>query len=108
MKLLSLFALGLSAVRAALDASSFELHEQTLTLDADYSPIILSEFVEEAHHRRTPFAVTPDGKTAYLAYLDTLGTTVHVQKLSTDTFAADGAAVLVPGLEGEKTPWLRD
>ncbi|KAL9059914.1 MAG: hypothetical protein Q9162_000984 [Coniocarpon cinnabarinum] len=49
------------------------------------------------HHRRTPFALSPDAKSAYLAYLDSSGVDVHVQKLDPTTFSAVGNATTVPG-----------
>jgi hypothetical protein len=45
----------------------------------------------------TLIQVSPDGKSAYLAYLDTTYNAVYVQQVDTTTFAAVGDAVQVEG-----------
>ncbi len=47
------------------------------------------------HHRRTPFAVSPDGKSAYLAFLNAAKDAVYVQPVDPTTFAANGDAVSI-------------
>lgn len=47
------------------------------------------------HHRRTPFAVSPDGKSAYLAFLNAAKDAVYVQPVNPTTFASNGDAVKI-------------
>ncbi|TID23759.1 hypothetical protein E2P81_ATG03326 [Venturia nashicola] len=82
---------------AGLDSSSLTQFKDSLALDSNFSPVIEAYWTGYPHHRRTPFAVSPDGASAYLAYLDSSGTDVHVQKVKPDTFVADGAAVTITG-----------
>ncbi|SJL13832.1 related to Similarity to glucan 1,4-alpha-glucosidase Sta1p and YAR066w [Armillaria ostoyae] len=51
------------------------------------------------HHRRTPFAVAPDGTTGYLAYLNADQTSVLVQQVDTTSFTSVGDAVTITGTE---------
>ncbi|KKK15879.1 hypothetical protein P175DRAFT_0431144 [Aspergillus ochraceoroseus IBT 24754] len=93
------FAL-LSAVQSAtavLSDSRFEKHVNTLQLTNAFNPVKDAYWTGYPHHRRTPFAVSPDEKSAYLAYLDSSGTDVHVQKVDPSTFKAVGATVTVSG-----------
>ncbi|KAF2256549.1 hypothetical protein BU26DRAFT_526916 [Trematosphaeria pertusa] len=92
--IISLFA---AAASAALSESSLEIHVGALSLSASFNPIKESYWTGYPHHRRTPFAVSPDGKSAYLAYLDASETDVHVQQVDPSTFAAVGDAVSVTG-----------
>jgi hypothetical protein len=87
----------LSSVSAALTDGSLEKHVDSLTLSSSFNPIKESYWTGYPHHRRTPFAVSPDGSTAYLAYLDLSETDVHVQKLDPSTFEAVGDEVTVSG-----------
>ncbi|KAE9965563.1 hypothetical protein EG328_009570 [Venturia inaequalis] len=82
---------------AGLDSSSLTQFKDSLTLDSTFNPVIEAYWTGYPHHRRTPFAISPDGASAYLAYLDASGTGVHVQKLKPDTFVADGTAVTITG-----------
>ncbi|QDS69796.1 hypothetical protein FKW77_010407 [Venturia effusa] len=82
---------------AGLDSSSLTTYKDSLALDSTFGPIIEAYWTGYPHHRRTPFAVSPDGASAYLAYLDSSGTGVHVQKVKPDTFVADGAAITISG-----------
>ncbi|KAF2183281.1 hypothetical protein K469DRAFT_710812 [Zopfia rhizophila CBS 207.26] len=95
--LLSTFVLSClsTAVSAALSDSSLEKHVNSLSLSASFNPIKESYWTGYPHHRRTPFAVSPDGKSAYLAYLDASETDVHVQQVDPSTFAAVGTATTV-------------
>jgi hypothetical protein len=70
-----------------------------LALSNAFNPIKDSYWTGYPHHRRTPFALSPDGKSAYLAYLDQSETEVHVQQVDPVTFAATGTAVTVPGVK---------
>lgn len=91
---LSLFS---AASSAALTESNLETHVGALSLSASFNPVKDAYWTGYPHHRRTPFAVSPDGKSAYLAYLDSSDTDVHVQQVDPSTFAAVGDAVTVSG-----------
>lgn len=97
--LLSTFALSLftAAASAALSESSLETHVGSLSLSSTFNPVKDAYWTGYPHHRRTPFAVSPDGKSAYLAYLDSSETDVHIQQVDPSTFAAVGDAVTVTG-----------
>ncbi|KAF2710594.1 hypothetical protein K504DRAFT_476525 [Pleomassaria siparia CBS 279.74] len=86
-----------SAASAALTDSSLEKHVGSLALSSSFNPIKDAYWTGYPHHRRTPFAVSPDGKSAYLAYLDASETGVHVQQVDPSTFAAVGTATTVSG-----------
>ncbi|KAF2027802.1 hypothetical protein EK21DRAFT_71130, partial [Setomelanomma holmii] len=86
-----------SAVAAQFSGSNLESYVGSLSLSANFDPIKASYWTGLPHHRRTPFAVSPDGKSAYLAYLDASETGVHVQQVDPSTFAAVGDAVTVTG-----------
>ncbi|KAF5856979.1 hypothetical protein ETB97_006457 [Aspergillus alliaceus] len=62
-----------------------------------FNPIKEAYWTGYPHHRRTPFAVSPDGKSAYVAYLDASETDVHVQQVDVNTFEATGTSVTVSG-----------
>ncbi|KAL4987794.1 hypothetical protein BDW68DRAFT_103302 [Aspergillus falconensis] len=99
---MKLFLLGavLSAaqsVTAALDASLLETYVDSLELTSSFNPVEAAYWTGYKHHRRTPFAVSPDGESAYLAYLDSSETGVHVQQVDPNTFEAVGASVTVSG-----------
>ncbi|KAF2846281.1 hypothetical protein T440DRAFT_405924, partial [Plenodomus tracheiphilus IPT5] len=85
------------AAVAQLSESNLKTHVGSLTLSASFNPVKESYWTGYPHHRRTPFAVSPDGKSAYLAYLDASDTNVHVQQVNPSTFAAVGTAVTVTG-----------
>ncbi|KAH7180575.1 hypothetical protein DER46DRAFT_6209 [Fusarium sp. MPI-SDFR-AT-0072] len=95
MSRLLTFAAGLALAAAQLTSSSLESHVDTLTLGASFNPVKEAYWTGLPHHRRTPFAVSPDGKTAFLAYLDASGTGVHIQGVDPKTFAAVGTPVTV-------------
>ncbi|KAF7157310.1 hypothetical protein CNMCM5623_001433 [Aspergillus felis] len=84
-------------VAAGLTASNLEKHVDVLALNFNFNPVKAAYWTSYPHHRRTPFAVSPDGKTAYLAYLDSSETDVHVQQLDPSTFQATGTTVTVAG-----------
>ena len=73
--------------------------KNSLALDASFDPIKAAYWTGLPHHRRTPFSVSPDGKSAYVAYLDSTYSTVHVQQVDTITFAAVGASYSTSGYE---------
>ncbi|KAF2127376.1 hypothetical protein P153DRAFT_295688, partial [Dothidotthia symphoricarpi CBS 119687] len=84
-----------STVTAQLSDSNLVKHVGSLSLSASFNPIQEAYWTGLPHHRRTPFAVSPDGKSAYLAYLDASKTGVHIQQVDPTTFAAVGTAVTV-------------
>ena len=85
------------ATAASISSSSLETHVNSLALSAPFNAIKESYWTGYPHHRRTPFALSPDGKVAYLAYLDGSETGVHVQQVDPTTFAAVGTPVTVAG-----------
>ncbi|KAK2775778.1 hypothetical protein CKAH01_12734 [Colletotrichum kahawae] len=90
--------LGLAAVAVGqLTSSSLEKHVDSVTLSKSFNPVKEAYWTGYPHHRRTPFAVSPDGKSAYLAYLDSSETGVHVQPIDPTTFAATGDLVTISG-----------
>ncbi|BCR87740.1 uncharacterized protein ACHE_40304A [Aspergillus chevalieri] len=97
--LLPFALLVLSAVwsTASLTDSNLKKHVDVLTLENSFNPVKAAYWTNYPHHRRTPFAVSPDGKSAYLAYLDSSETDVHVQQLDPATFEATGTSVTVSG-----------
>ncbi|KAI8688979.1 hypothetical protein NCS55_00153500 [Fusarium keratoplasticum] len=95
MSRLLTLAAGLALAAAQLSSTSLENHVDALTLGSSFNPVQEAYWTGFPHHRRTPFAVSPDGKTAYLAYLDASGTGVHVQGVDPKTFAAVGTPVTI-------------
>ncbi|KAI8719538.1 hypothetical protein NCS52_00734900 [Fusarium sp. LHS14.1] len=95
MSRLLTLAAGLALAAAQLSSTSLENHVDALTLGSSFNPVQEAYWTGFPHHRRTPFAVSPDGKTAYLAYLDGSGTGVHVQGVDPKTFAAVGTPVTI-------------
>ncbi|KAI1498332.1 hypothetical protein F5X99DRAFT_432098 [Biscogniauxia marginata] len=95
---ITLFLCQVSAVLGAgLSDNSLETHVDSLALDFSFKPVKEAYWTGYPHHRRTPFAVSPNGESAYLAYLDSSETDVHVQQVDPSTFAAVGSAVTVTG-----------
>lgn len=94
--ILSLLSAALGA-SAAVSRSNLKTHVDVLALDYAFDPVKAAYWTGYPHHRRTPFAVSPDGKSAYIAYLDSSATDVHVQQLDPTTFAATGTSVTVSG-----------
>lgn len=90
------FAVALGAT-AALTESNLTTHVNVLALDNEFNPVIAAYWTGYPHHRRTPFAVSPNGKNAYVAYLDSSETDVHVQQVDPETFKATGTTVTVTG-----------
>ncbi|KAI7491290.1 hypothetical protein KC351_g61 [Hortaea werneckii] len=52
-----------------------------MDLSSEFDPVKAAYWTNLPHHRRTPFAVSPDGETGYLAYLDSSGKGVHVEHI---------------------------
>jgi len=86
-----------SAVSAQLSESSLKTYVGSLSLSANFNPIKEAYWTGLPHHRRTPFAVSPNGKSAYLAYLDASDTNIHIQQVDPSSFTAVGPAVTVTG-----------
>ncbi|KAL4789827.1 hypothetical protein BDV19DRAFT_14139 [Aspergillus venezuelensis] len=82
---------------AALSEANLETFVGSLELTSSFNPVEAAYWTGYKHHRRTPFAVSPDGESAYLAYLDSSETDVHVQKVNPSTFKAVGDTVTVSG-----------
>lgn len=99
MLLLTLIFILASTIQATagLGSSSLSTYVNSLNLNFEFNPVKAAYWTGYPHHRRTPFALSPDGKSAYLAYLDNSETDVHVQKLDPSTFTTLGSAVTVTG-----------
>ncbi|KAG9581655.1 hypothetical protein KCU77_g11644, partial [Aureobasidium melanogenum] len=82
---------------AGLTDASLKNHVNSLELDYSFNPVKEAYWTNLPHHRRTPFALSPDGSRAFLAYLDDSETDVHIQRVDPKTFAAVGSAVTVKG-----------
>ena len=82
---------------AALLEGDLKTHVGSLSLSSTFNPVKEAYWTGYPHHRRTPFAVSPDGKSAYIAYLDSSDTNVHIQQIDPSSFAAVGDAVTVTG-----------
>ncbi|KAF8600311.1 hypothetical protein BDV93DRAFT_447708 [Ceratobasidium sp. AG-I] len=85
----------LPAALAALSASDLKISSDSLTLPASFDPIQAAYWTGLPHHRRTPFAVSPDGKSAYLAFLSAAKDAVYIQPVNPTTFASNGDAVKI-------------
>ncbi|KAK5135640.1 hypothetical protein LTR08_004941 [Meristemomyces frigidus] len=91
--------LSAAALVAATDPSlKLKTFVDVLDLEYSFDPVKAAYWTALPHHRRTPFAVSPDGQTAYLAYLDSSGTGVHVQHLHPPTMTAKGPLVSIPNV----------
>lgn len=90
--LLSTAAL-VAATAPTLKLSTFV---DVLDLDYEFDPIIPSYWTGYPHHRRTPFDISPDGQTGYLAYLNANGSGVNVQQITPATMTSKGSAVNIP------------
>lgn len=69
-----------------------------MILESSFDPIKAAYWTGLPHYRRTPFKVSPDGKSAYLAYLDATYSNVVIQQ-DTSNFEAVGTAVKIAGYE---------
>ena len=81
----------------AITASNLQKNVNVLALDYEFDPVKAAYWTGYPHHRRTPFAVSPDGKSAYLAYLDSSETDVHVQPVNPTDFTPTGTTVTIAG-----------
>lgn len=85
------------SVAAQVTESSLTTFVDTCTLPFPHNPIRGAYWTGYIRHARTPFALSPDGTVAYLAWLDASETDVHVQPIDPTTFAAKGTPVTVTG-----------
>ncbi|KAG0636671.1 hypothetical protein HOY80DRAFT_925397 [Tuber brumale] len=92
-----LWLLFLPAVLCQLSSGSLKKFPNALALGNSFDPIIAAYWTGLPHHRRTPFSVSPDGKSAYLAYLSTSYASVFIQQVDPATFAAVGKPVEISG-----------
>lgn len=93
----ALLSLTGAVAAAGITNDSLTTYVDSLTLTSSFDPVIAAYWTGYKHHRRTPFAVSPDGSTAYLAYLDSSDTGVYVQALDPTTFKATGTPTSVSG-----------
>lgn len=91
----------LAALAAAASVPSLKLktYVDVLDLRSAFNPVISAYWTGLPHHRRTPFAISPDGRTGYLAYLDASGTGVHVTHIDTVTMKQKGRDVTIPNVK---------
>ncbi len=91
-------AFSMAALAAAAQAPSMKLKTwpDALTLKADFNPIIPAYWTGLPHHRRTPFAISPDGTTGHIAYLDASGKGVHVQHVDPRAMKAKYSDLTIP------------
>ncbi|KAJ5182650.1 hypothetical protein N7492_000266 [Penicillium capsulatum] len=80
-------ALGVSA-SLTTGTANLPTHVDALELDHSFSPTKAAYWNGYPHPRRTSFAVSPDGRSAYVAYLDSSETDVHVKQLDPSAFEA--------------------
>ncbi|TKX22229.1 hypothetical protein C1H76_5518 [Elsinoe australis] len=80
---------------AALSDSSLKTFPNSLQLTSEFNPVKEAYWTSRPKHRRTPFAVSPDGTKAWVAYLDNSESGVHIQQVDPSTFAAVGSTVTI-------------
>ncbi|KAH9842219.1 hypothetical protein Tdes44962_MAKER01597 [Teratosphaeria destructans] len=92
--------LGAAALVAAQDPSlKLTTYIDVLDLKHSFNPVKEAYWTSLPHHRRTPFAVSPDGNTFYLAYLDSSGKGVHVQQITPSTMTCKGSFVTIENVQ---------
>lgn len=90
----------LAVLAAAVDPTlNLKTYVDAIDLDTSFNPVKEAYWTSLPHHRRTPFAISPDGKTGFVAYLDSSGTDVHVQQIDPSTFSATGTVVTIPNVK---------
>lgn len=99
MRSSTLFSILASCAGVVLANPLLTSFPNSLTLTNSFDPIKAAYWTGLPHHRRTPFSVSPDGKTAYIAYLDATYAKVVVQQVDTTTFEAVGTAYETAGYE---------
>ncbi|KAK4543093.1 hypothetical protein LTR36_005870 [Oleoguttula mirabilis] len=93
---LSLLASAAALVAATDPSLKLKTFVDVMDLEFSFDPVKAAYWTSLPHHRRTPFAVSPDGQTGYLAYLDSSGTGVHVQHITPATMTVKGPLVTIP------------
>lgn len=93
----ALLSLSGAVAAAGLTSDSMTTYVDSLTLTSNFDPVKAAYWTGYIHHRRTPFAISPSGSVAYLAYLDGSETGVHVQAVDPTTFKATGTPTTVSG-----------
>lgn len=89
-----------AALAAAVDPSlKLKTFVDVLPLQYTFDAVKAAYWTGLPHHRRTPFAVSPDGNTGYLAYLDESGKGVHVQHIHPPSMTAKGPLVTIPDVQ---------
>lgn len=89
-----------AALVAALQPSlKLKTYVDTLDLHFDFNHVIAAYWTGLPHHRRTPFDISPDGKTGFLAYLDVSGTGVHLQHIDMRTMKDKGPTITIPNVK---------
>ena len=89
------------ATLAAAANPSLKLKNYVDTLDLSFSfnPTIAAYWTGLPHHRRTPFALSPDGTIGYIAYLDASGSDVHVQHIDVATMKPIHSTVTIKNVK---------
>lgn len=99
LTLLSTIFTIITTSRTVLADPVITIFDDVLALPASFDPIKAAYWTGLPHHRRTPFSVSPDGTSAYLAFLDSTYNTVYVQQVDIDTFEAVGTPYSTTGYE---------
>ncbi|KAK3674049.1 hypothetical protein LTR78_005896 [Recurvomyces mirabilis] len=94
-KIIPLIASTLAVVGAVDPTLKIKTFVDVMPLKWDFDPVKASYWTGLLHHRRTPFAVSRDGNTGYIAYLDPNGTGVHVQHIEPSTMNIKGPDVTI-------------
>lgn len=95
-----LLCLSTAALAVAQSRSiKLEPFANTVELTEKFDPIKEAYWTGLPHHRRTPFAISPDGSRAYLAYLDASGIDVHVRNINPKTLTPRGKVVTIEGVK---------
>ena len=87
------------AAAAANPSLKLKTYVDVLDLSFNFDPIIPAYWTGLPHHRRTPFAISPDGTTGYIAYLDASGSDVHVQHIDPKTMKPKHPLVTIPNVK---------
>ncbi|KAI6802655.1 hypothetical protein KC363_g985 [Hortaea werneckii] len=85
------FVAFVATLAVAVDPSlKLKTFVDVMDLSSEFDPVKAAYWTNLPHHRRTPFAVSPDGETGYLAYLDSSGKGVHVEHIHPATMTKKG------------------
>lgn len=95
-----LSTLFLAALAAAQHPSlKLKTWPDVLDLKHAFNPVIPAYWTGLPHHRRTPFAISADGTTGYIAYLDASGSGVHVEHIDPQTRRPKHPDVTIPNVK---------